>query len=242
MIIKAEQVTGKGKFTCTKCGSKVIISSNDEILNRCKSCSNDEFEGDVTFERSELNLKNKFEEVILILETSVFLYEAVGISAFINVVASQLRLLLCDTFKGEDISLLPKVFNSVKFHPCKNEYVQVGSDNPDNKMIISGNLFDYQAQTIDLNSWLEQEIIFCSDEKSPIKIKEIIKYAANKHGGAHIDEELMGRELFTITLSDSYLVEIGKYIIKWLDRDILWEVHDKFVKEFFVWYHKNGGK
>lgn len=237
MIFKVGQETGRGKFVCTRCGGKIILSSDSDTLKVCSICSNDEYEGDIVFDRFDLH--DKFDEVIQLLESSIFLYEAVEIEPFLNVIASQLRLLLCDTHQGQDISILPKVVDVVEFHPCKSNYLKVKSDNPDNKMILARDMFDYEAEPIELKIWLNQEILFNSDEKSPITVREIIKYYANKNGGAHIDEELRGRELFTIYLSESYLLEIGKYIIKWLNRDIVKDVRNKLVTPFTTWFYQN---
>lgn len=238
MIIKSGEKPGIGKYTCLKCGAKQELRIKSEELKTCKLCGNSNFEGKVTFARSTHGINQKFDECITILEVSIFLLDVLKIKAFKNVLALQLRLLLCDWFNGKNISLLPIVFEDFKFHPIKDEYINF-DDNKENRFVPASFLFDYNADKIGIKNWLEQHILYSDKEKDPITIKDIIRYSANKHGGAHLDLELASNELFSVIMAENYLIKIGKYILDQLDYDYEKDTSEKLFKPFFT-LMKNG--
>jgi len=210
------------------------LYKHNSVLEKCQ-CGNDSFEFKLVFSRSEQGIKEKFDESIKILELSTFIAETLNQEEFLNVIAVQLRIILCDQFKGKDISLLPQVYPYMKFHPVSQVYLE--SHNPNDKIIISTNLFDETANKISLEEWLKQEILVLEHENTPITIYDIIKFSANKHGGAHLDTELLSHELFAIALSKDYLLEISKYIIKSTGFDYAADTFNFMLKKCYDLYN-----
>jgi hypothetical protein len=205
MKCKAGENWGPNIYTCCKCGKTQQLHNNQQVLEIC-SCGNDEFFLNIVFERSDTGNKNKLHEIITILEISIFLCEKLNLKAFYNVIAVQLRILLCDSNR-----ILRSAIQKPMLHPHTCERFKGTGDY---EVILYTNLFDKTKAKIKLDKWLNQEIIW-SKHWEPITIREVIKAWANKNGGAHIDNKLPVREMFVINVSESnnYLLTIAKYVI-----------------------------
>src|SRR3954452_9239390 len=81
---------------------------------------------DLVFHLSDEGKKTKYEEAMKILEYSVLMVEIFEIKEFNNVIAGQLRLLLCDTSWNRkeqrviDNSLIKKINPNPKLYPVKD--------------------------------------------------------------------------------------------------------------------------
>ncbi|WP_368293696.1 hypothetical protein [Dehalobacter sp. TBBPA1] len=211
MKCKAGKNWGKNTYKCCRCGTIVILNTNDEIL-QCCSCGNDEFDAPIKFERSQMGFKEKLDEIVRILEVNIFLCEGLKIEAFYNVIAVQLRILLCDINP-----VISSVIQNPMFHPHTGKVFE-GTD--DFKSILSENLFDKSKETIPLDDWLTQEIVW-SRQWDSMNVKEVINAWANKNGGAHVDPVIPEKAMFAIAVSGKdYLLAIGRYVIELLGYDL----------------------
>lgn len=231
MIFKVGDNPGIGRYKCTACGRYNRISKKDELLKPCYSCGNNEFTGRLDFKLSSVGLQRKLDEILTVLEISIFLYDVLKIEAFQNVIAVQLRLLLCDNFDGKDISVLPLIHSDFKLHPVRKEFIAVEST--ETKFISSSNLFDDTQNPISIAKWLEQEILIDKKQERPIQIFHLIKYSANKNGGAHLETSHESFALSTIIFAGNYLVIIGKYLLSSLGYDYEKDIQNKLFKNIF---------
>jgi hypothetical protein len=151
MKCKAGKNWGKNTYKCCRCGAITILNTNEEILQSC-SCGHDEFDATIKFKRSQMGFKGKLDELIRILEVSIFLCEGLKIEAFYNVIAVQLRILLCDS---------NRVISSVTQDPMFHPHTGIVFEGPDDfKSVLSENLFDKTKATISLDDWLNQDIVW----------------------------------------------------------------------------------
>ncbi|UZD47710.1 hypothetical protein [Peribacillus frigoritolerans] len=128
----------------------------------------------LVFTRSNAAAKRKFDEAITILEYSVMLVEFFGLQEFNNIIAGQLRLILCETkntrIKREkvtiDQSLIKKINPNPKLYPIKDSNQM--SNNHDH---ITEELFDYTKQRIELKLWRNQIIYKIDIEGKTQEIK-----------------------------------------------------------------------
>ncbi|MCS0822712.1 hypothetical protein NX029_01940 [Cytobacillus firmus] len=175
---------------------------------------------DLVFNRSNRGTKTKYDEAMKILEYSVMLVEFFGIKEFNNVLAGQLRLILCDTsvkwIKKEkviiDNSLIKKINHSPKLYPVK-EFVEL---NEKGDAFILDGLFDFDKSMIDIDKWLNQVIykITLSGKYQELTIFEFIKESANKSGGAHVDTSLPEKSLLVDIHSERVLCDIAKGLFR----------------------------
>ncbi len=171
------------------------------------------------------------------LELGVKAFHSGQTSAY-RIVATQLRILLCDSIKGRDNSLLPRIFGHVRLHPILASVTQeldreweakfgyLLSERVDFQLpgvlrfdgkggSTIEELFDERREPIDLVKWLDQ-MTFSKE----ITIRELIRSVANKEA-AHSDEDY-GRTLRktqSVKLPDQdihvkFIVGIGEYILK----------------------------
>lgn len=239
MIFLVGDKPGNGAFKCIKCGYKQNLSQKSEILKTCLQCGGDSFEGSLIFERTLTGLKEKWDESITLLEISTFLCDVLRVESFINVVAVQLRVILCDYNRGKDNSLIFKITEEPEIHPCRNNnFIYPIQNSKDDKMILPDDLFDKTQTVISVSDWLSQEVIWNKNEK-PITIGQLIKATAEKQGGAHIDSEMKGTDFEASILSRDYLIEIAKYIIDFSGNnyyeDVKTKLFDKIVSKFKDW-------
>lgn len=174
--------------------------------------------GGLKFLRSEIGLKEKLDEIIKILEISVYLVEELQREEFLNVIAAQLRILLCE-------NNVLSYNDNFSMHPIKRDMLQIEDIN-----ITSANdLFDTTKDEITLSEWRNQ-IIARDLDGNEISIVRVIKAYANKNGGAHVDRQVPDRDLFAITvLAKSYLINIAKYVIKKLEYDYITDIHSNLL-------------
>ena len=227
---------GKGIFKCDKCLSVQVLNSDADILLPCNKCNNTNFNIDLTFERSDNGYKTKFDEVIFLLEISVFMCEFLKLESFYNVIAVQLRILFIDN------PLIYKIYNEscknkLLFHPHSGNY-------PDDanfpfQAIPAKELFDYSKQPIKMDKWLKQLVVI-NNSFDPINISDIIKLWANKNGGAHVDKVLNENDmLIIVAIGEPFLLEIAKYIIKQTGYDLNNDVHEKFMIQYEISKNNN---
>ncbi len=165
------------------------------------------------------------EASVSILGSNIKSYNAGNKHAY-RVIALELRKLLCDKHRGQDISLIRRVFKDIRLHPLcgdKNKidentslYIPgtISFDGKGNSYIES--LFDKSQSPIVLDKWLEQKLF-----DNRITVRELIRSVADKEA-AHADEEYNEtlKKTKTIKLSsDDYLcskaiISIGEYIYK----------------------------
>jgi len=171
------------------------------------------------------------------LEIGIRSYNSGQISAY-KIVAVQLRILLCDSHKGRDTSLLPRVFKGIRLHPLfggitreQDEYWKrsFGHAITDGLVFMTPGivhldgkggsrievLFDENREPIDLAEWLDQ-MLFSKE----ITIRELIKSVADKEA-THSDDDYGSTLVKTksVRLPDEdvgtkFLVAIAEYLLK----------------------------
>jgi hypothetical protein len=215
---------GKNKYTCNKCGRIQILQTNEEVLKLCE-CGNNEYDVAIEFERSDNGYKEKLFEIVRILEISIFLCEALKIESFYNVIAVQLRILLCDNLR-----IIRSVIPKPKIHPHSNNIFQGTGDF---KIILSADLFDKSKTALPIDKWLKQPIAWSTHWDEPIIIKDLIDAWANKNGGAHVDSKIPEKEMFVIAVSgkDS-LIKIARYIIELAGYNLNNDILEHFIKPY----------
>jgi hypothetical protein len=175
---------------------------------------------DLVFNRSNIGTKAKYDEAMKILEYSVMMVEFFGIKEFNNVIAGQLRLILCDTSikrRGKetiifDNSLIKKTNPNPKLYPVK-EFVEF---NKKGDTIILDGLFDFDKPMIDIDKWLRQVILKITlvNKVQELTIFEFIKESANKSGGAHVDTSLPEKSFIVDVHSERVLCDLAKGIFR----------------------------
>ncbi|WP_141993760.1 hypothetical protein [Bacillus sp. B4EP4a] len=176
----------------------------------------------LVFTRSNAAAKRKFDEAITILEYSVMLVELFGLEEFNNIIAGQLRLILCETkitrIKREkvtiDQSLIKKINPNPKLYPIKDS-IQMSN------VHITEDLFDYTKQRIELKLWRKQ-IIYKTDIEGKIqeiKIIDFIKETANKIGGAQAESSFPNKSIISDGHTKTMLIGIAKGLFKSIGRD-----------------------
>jgi hypothetical protein len=178
----------------------------------------------LVFTRSNAAAKRKFDEAITILEYSVMLVEFFGLQEFNNIIAGQLRLILCETkntrIKREkvtiDQSLIKKINPNPKLYPIKDSN-QMSNDHDH----ITEELFDYTKQRIELKLWRNQIIykIDIEGKTQEIKVIDFIKETANKIGGAHAESSFPNKSIISDGHTKIILIGIAKGLFKSIGRD-----------------------
>lgn len=178
----------------------------------------------LVFTRSNAAAKRKFDEAITILEYSVMLVEFFGLQEFNNIIAGQLRLILCETkntrIKREkvtiDQSLIKKINPNPKLYPIKDSN-QMSNDHDH----ITEELFDYTKQRIELKLWRNQIIykIDIEGKTQEIKVIDFIKETANKIGGAHAESSFPNKSIISDGHTEIMLIGIAKGLFKSIGRD-----------------------
>ncbi|ODA41817.1 hypothetical protein [Desulfosporosinus sp. BG] len=223
MKCKAGKKWGENTYKCTKCGIYKTLENNEEILEIC-SCGNDEFEAPIEFERSDNGYREKLDEIIRILEVSIFLCQGLEIDSFYNVIAVQLRILLCDNSR-----IIRSRLQKPKLHPHTGNRFKGTSDY---ESILSENLFDKTKMPIALDKWLKQEVAW-SPHWEPMDVKDVIDAWANKNGGAHIDSRVPEKEMFAIAVSGKdYLIAIARYVIELLGYDLHSDILEHLLRPY----------
>lgn len=178
----------------------------------------------MTLNRSNKGIKDKYDEAMKILEYSVLMVEFFEIKEFNNVIAVQLRLILCDTSwdkdkkKLIDNSLIKKINNNPKLFPVK-ELVEL--DGTGTAYLHNG-LFDFDMPRLELDKWLKQVIykINIQDKLQKLTIFDVIKEYANKSGGAHVDASLPEKAFLVEDQSAKLLCDIVRGLFRSTGRNI----------------------
>jgi len=192
---------------------------------------------DVTIpsKKNYLQLLQDIVDSLQILKINIENYDN-GEKVVHKVIAVQLRILLCDTNRGRENSLLPKLIDNPKLHPMqKMPHLEEIKKDTSRRLLFfdtgtysSGsnritNIFDKSSQKISLRNWLDQYIFDFT-----ITLKKLIKSVANKAGGAHVDCNLDDtlRKTSTTILNDDishsiYLIEIGRYILEEISNQLV---------------------
>lgn len=196
--VYADNQVPKGSYICLNCGEEQNIYEKG-ILSVCPFCGYDEFKSTILIELTDDEIKEKFNECINLIAISSYLFERYNLTEFLNVMAINLRILLCD---GEG-SLLPKIIPDLKF--------KKGIFDSTTNLIFPENLFASQTM-LSLSEFLSQVVVKRPEKKS-VTIGKMIKSVANKCGGAHVDSELFEDFYLSSSVSKYYFVEISKYIV-----------------------------
>ncbi len=202
----------KGSYVCLNCGAQQSIEEKN-VLIPCSECGFEEFKGTVIMELSFDELNTKLAECMRLLAINSYLFEKHNMTECLNVIAINLRMLLCD---GEN-SLLPLTVDNPKFHK--------GVFNYDSNVIFPEDLFS-SYETLSLADFLSQVVVRREGDR-PVTVSKMIRAVANKCGGAHIDMEIAEDFYLASSVSKYYFVNIAKYIINLCGFD-----YDNMVNEF----------
>lgn len=209
----ANNFVPKGRYVCLQCSKETVLDKRD-YLRPCDECGYNQFRANIILEMTAEELKEKCRDVIRVLEISTYLFEEKGLKEFLNVIAINLRLLLCD---GEN-SLLPKVYKNPRFNKPNLKY----KDN----VLLPKDLFFNDLEQVDMETFLDTVLAYPRNAR-PITVKKCIRSVANKLGGAHVDSEVESDAFLSGTLAKYYITEIAKYIIDMCEFD-----YNKDIREF----------
>lgn len=170
---------------------------------------------------------NDFCASIEILQTNIKAYHA-GRKNSYRVIAVELRKLLCDKQKGNDVSLAPKILGTIKLHPLRGKQAKIDKNttlyipgriyfNGKGKVSIDS-LFNESLCPLELGDWLEQKL-----HSLEITVREFIRSVADKEG-AHADDNFnttLQKTKSVVLASDDFLsseiiIAIGEYVLKML--------------------------
>ena len=130
----------------------------------------------------------------------MLIFEKKKMDEFLNVMAINLRMLLCD----RENSLLPKMLENPLFHRGRFSY--------EDNVIHPDSLFSLEEK-VSLPEFLSQVVIRRDGSRS-VTVGKIIKAAANKCGGAHLDTELSEDFYLASSVSKYYFIVMAMYVIK----------------------------
>lgn len=140
-------------------------------------------------------------------------------------VAVELRKLMCDTNKNDDISLLKRIFPDFRLRPLHGSqdkidkyttlYIPGVIYSNDKGLSKIYELINENAPSLLLNDWLKQKLVDATT------IRDFIRSVADKEG-AHSDREYnkILKKTKTVKISanwllcDQFIIVIGRYIIK----------------------------
>jgi hypothetical protein len=164
-----------------------------------------------------------------VLHLNIQLFDAGNTDCY-RVVAGELRKLLCDTQRGNDNSLVTRLFPKARLHPLLGRLPPELMDKlvfmiPSSMHFSSEKgtctvekLFDETAEPLSIRDWLAQPLF-----NNRITIGELIRSVADKLD-AHSDEKFgptltMSNRILLIDepLHIQHVVAIGRYILKVLD-------------------------
>ncbi len=197
--IYANNIVPKGSYICMECGCLQELSEKS-VLKPCGDCGGEHFRASVFISLSKEQIKEKFDESVYLLAVSSYLYEKCGLAPFLNVIAINLRMLICD---GEN-SLLPKVIENPRFNRSFEKF--------EDNVLRPEKLLENPIMPLPLDEFLEQVVIKRPGSK-PITVKKMIRASANKCGGAHLDSEMEEDFYISAGVSKYYFVNIAKYIV-----------------------------
>ncbi len=209
----ANNFVPKGRYICLNCSGETVFESRD-YLRPCAECGCNQFKANIVLQMSEEELRSKLQDILRVLTISTFLFEEKGHKEFLNVIAINLRLLLCDG----DNALLPRVYKNPRFNKANVKY----KDN----VLLPKDLFFNDFEQVDLETFLDTVLAYPKNTR-PITVKKCIRSVANKLGGAHVDSEMESDAFLSGTLAKYYITQIAKYVIAMCGGD-----YEKDIEEF----------
>lgn len=202
----------KGTYVCLCCGKEQIVTERS-VLAFCPECDFPEFKATIVMELSREDLRKKLYECVKLLSIGCYLFEKKRLDEFLNVMAVNLKMLLCD---GES-SLLPLLKPEVTFNR--------GRYSADDTVIHPDDLLYYDDK-LSLDEFLSQ-VVVRREGSNPVTLSKIIRSVAVKSGGLHIDTELSEDYYLAASVSKYYFIVLAKYLVKLAGFD-----YDKIVSEF----------
>lgn len=173
----------------------------------------------MVFNRTNNGHLIKFQECLKLLEYSMLMVRFFHVREFNNVIAVQLRMLLNDKSSGKENSLYRKINPDPKLFPVSNKLYM--SEDGIHAFFPLGEMFDYSGPMIDLDAWLNQTVFKMqfSGEMQEVAIKDVIRFYANKSGGAHVDSTLAAKPFLIDVQGEFMLSDIAEGFLRSLGRD-----------------------
>ena len=122
--------------------------------------------------------------------------------------AGQLRILLCDSNRRKDNSLLPRIYPALKISGLApinwstHRAGPIAMRQPDNGTariammpfeiiryrngLVVANLLCNKNNLLDVSTWMDQDVTI---HPTPLTAREIVRHIADKGGGSHIDKD-----------------------------------------------------
>lgn len=176
---------------------------------------------DMIFTRSNTGIRDKYNEAMKILEYSIMMVELFEIKEFNNVIAGQLRLILCGTSRRGNKIIDNSLIRKMQPNPQLYQVKELVDLTMNGNAFVPDELFDYDKPRIPLSDWLNQIIlsITLQDKKQDITIFDFIKHSANKSGGAHVDSSLEEKAFIVDVHSERVLCDIARGLFRAVGRN-----------------------
>lgn len=182
-------------------------------------------------------LEHQLKEALAVLDTCLeCIYQ--GKIHMYRALAGQIRLLLCDTQRHRDISLLPAVYPRLEvsalepmgWSATRAGGVQlIGPQDSTNRIaqmpievvqyangLVIANLLLKQDALLPIRSWREQHLTF---HPARLTVRSVVRSVADKGGGAHVDASaspelrlMYERTPPGPTYAELFTVAIGRYL------------------------------
>jgi hypothetical protein len=151
-------------------------------------------------------LKSQLKDCFKVIDTCLACFYA-NENHMYKPLAGQLRILLCDSLRGKDNSLLPMVFPDLRIgsltsiawsdhrngllalHQPPNGNARIARMPYEitryrNGLVVSDLLCD-NNRVLDISSWMDQHITY---HPTPLTARKIVRHVADKGGGSHVDK------------------------------------------------------
>jgi hypothetical protein len=99
-------------------------------------------------------------------------------------------------------------------------------------------LFDTEREKITIDNWRNQIVYRDNANNISLTVDKIIRYWANKNGGAHIEKKRSEDNLYGIALFKEHLLTISEYLISDHGNDINVDIKNKVIVPFNQWIEK----
>lgn len=182
-------------------------------------------------------LKDELRETLRVVETCLSCIYS-GETHMYRALASQLRILLCDTRYKKDNSLLVAVYpklevsslESINWSPQSSGYMHISQTEVGTNRVAQmpfeitqfhnglsiANLQLEESKLVPIGQWSDQFVTYTPTE---LTIKEIIRSVADKGGGAHIDATMSPalkymRQLTPVgkTYAELFIIALARFI------------------------------
>lgn len=182
-------------------------------------------------------LKGELRETFKVIETCLSCIYS-GQTHMYRALASQLRLLLCDTSRKKDNSLLVSVYpklevsglESINWSKHSSGYLHISQTGAGTNRVAqmpfeitqfytglsTADLLLEKSKLIPIGQWSEQFVTYSPTE---LTIKEIIRSVADKGGGAHVDTSMSPalknmRKLTPVgkTYAELFIIALARFI------------------------------